>query len=863
ALVSPDLLKRLDKLGQKSLSPRSGAFLVGAHYHGKINGHVADFQADFELYSFSEQASLVVPLGGVDLQEGAKLGETPVYPVPLANPQTGYSLVVPGKGLQRLSLSFRVRLSSDQPELRFSIPRLAKSLLDLDLPSAYQVPKVVQALGPQKLTLAQPGQQAHLQAHLGRENTIHVRWHTEQPESASVNPLVREAYFWDLRPPVVGLSAFYQYTVTRGSQGPVAIALPEALEVRSVEVVRLDESTPPRLRQWRVVGKGLARQLKIDFEDSGPGRFQINLFLVPRLFLGADNWHLPLPMPVKAKVSEGFLAYRLEGMEALDKWQNAAISNLAPDDFVRIWRMAGMRDTGALSAAYLFRRTASRSGLVLAITVPKPLLRQELTWTVGPEGADCRAMWQLSAAQEQLLLLEADVPKGITLATVKGPDVLRWTRSGSQLQIWLKQPCKETVVEWTGWLPHAQKTGPGKEGLFALPHPRMPAAKVGPVRLQVVAAPGWEIMAERLQNLQEDLTAPTPGGGMALLAAEGVYGGSFRIRGQTSTPEIHQLTCLERQQGQLVLSAFLDLRLFQGKPQALTVQLRHWPGKEAKLEGPTGVQISHLGQQRGQHLWVVKLPASLPRHGSLQLTARTGWPDTTGRPVPTVTVQGATLKENWFAFLGPQLQLKESARTRPTPVPVKELARWSRQAQRIAEGGTLWRFSPDQDDWHFVANPSSPGAAPVDILLAQQQASVGHQQHWLHQGTYLLWARAATDVRVVLPAGAHLVSASLDDQPLVARQSQPGHIMLPLNEVGRVSRLRLSWAFPKTKETVENPILSSPSFEGLTPRPVVGTLWLPPGYEAAGSLLPPLGLAHLYLQRAWAQVKLTDLLLAN
>src|SRR5438270_12513178 len=73
---------------------------------------------------------------------------------------------------------------------------------------------------------------------------------------------------------------------------------------------------PVRLGDWRVLGAGADRVLRLEFASPVSGEFLVVLDLVPRGPLPATVT-LPLPVPRGARASGGaFLAYRTRGSEA-------------------------------------------------------------------------------------------------------------------------------------------------------------------------------------------------------------------------------------------------------------------------------------------------------------------------------------------------------------------------------------------------------------------------------------------------------------------------------------------------------------------------------------------------------------------
>src|SRR5205823_5222230 len=126
ALISQDLVKKLEELEGRGGSMPSGASLLGARYLGKMKGNLAEFTVQYDIHSFSDKAKLFVPLTGVDLQEGSFLDGAPAFPVASSGPKSGYVVRIEGKGRHRLTLVFTVRPmpAGEYQEVRFSGPRL-------------------------------------------------------------------------------------------------------------------------------------------------------------------------------------------------------------------------------------------------------------------------------------------------------------------------------------------------------------------------------------------------------------------------------------------------------------------------------------------------------------------------------------------------------------------------------------------------------------------------------------------------------------------------------------------------------------------------------------------------------------------
>src|SRR5262249_42857270 len=109
ALVTPELLQRLDELGRRGVTSLRGAVLLSAAYDGSVTGGQADFRAEFQVYCFADKATLTVPLTDVKLKDGTLLDKVPAQP---SGVPAGYALPVKGPGPHTVVLHFSAPLSA-------------------------------------------------------------------------------------------------------------------------------------------------------------------------------------------------------------------------------------------------------------------------------------------------------------------------------------------------------------------------------------------------------------------------------------------------------------------------------------------------------------------------------------------------------------------------------------------------------------------------------------------------------------------------------------------------------------------------------------------------------------------------------
>src|SRR5205085_5294491 len=119
--------------------------------------------------------------------------------------------------------------------------------------------------------------------------------------------------------------------------------------------------------------------------------------------------------------------------------------------FSKVWTGAGLKDPGPANRAYSFRRTAGSAGLELTLAVPMPRAQGEVVWTLFSDHADLSATLQIAGSGEEFSLVEVNIPAGVTLADVRGTAVHHWSRQKAVVQIWLRYPCKQAILELIGW----------------------------------------------------------------------------------------------------------------------------------------------------------------------------------------------------------------------------------------------------------------------------------------------------------------------------------------------------------------------------------------------------------------------------
>jgi hypothetical protein len=614
-LAPRELLEKLGALSHDIRQFSQRATLVSAHYDGIVGDDRVTYTAEFQVHSLADGPVVAyIPLAGIELTS-ATLDNVPAYPQALPPPQSGYSVQVPRRGIHNLRLRFMVPIQSRTPEqsVRFQVPEVLQSSLQLALPAGATHAKCIGARGLQETTRAAGG--VHLVAELGKASTLHVRWQKEI--AGQMRPVVRtkEMYYWDLQRTTSRLLGAIEYTITGGSVAELTVNIPKMLEIVGVDVDATRRGLLfPRLREWTIAERDNQRVLQLRFQEPVTENIQVSLELVPRILLHSPVI-LQVPTPLDASSAAGYLAYRILGSNA----RVAAFSRVTgvqPEEFSDLWQRTGMDDPGLADRAYRFQRTGppgpGTGGPVVQLKLEplqvRPHVRENITWLVDRTQADLQASAKVVSLAEDLLLVEWDVPKNLQVIDVRGPDIQSWSRSGTLVQVWLGHSLRETTLELDGYISLGREPT-AKD--FELPSIGIRSADREWAAIKVRARSGLRLQPLQVQNLW-----PVPDSHIAdyeqtFISRHPSYSGHFRITqasAQTPSQPRKNNPAAERLVTPRLPQAFSGsepVRLFREEQRAALTDERHWyhealywiyhsSGTDLSFSLPAGGQFTEL-----------------------------------------------------------------------------------------------------------------------------------------------------------------------------------------------------------------------------------------------------------------------------
>lgn len=787
-LAPAEMLERLKQLANPKLALSEYAILQ-SHWNGQGLANGAEFESRLRVYLFAERARIELPLGESKLRE-ALLDGAAAFPKSMGSGR--FVLEVEGRGEHRIQLKFTAPIAgvgSDR-EVRFAIPESPITQLDFQLSSGSDQLQAVNYLGVQRTN--KDGNELH--ADLGRSRLIHVRW--RQPGvAAKTQARVQEAALWDLNQTAGTLYAAFDYRVGQGSLQALKINLPPNLEISRLEV-RADsavaQASPPRIRDWSVSAE---RVLSVELQSAMSGSFQLLLEGVATRPLSTRP---PLLFPATIGVPDvdSYVAYRLRGLSSTLEVERRGVADYAADSFLRdIWRRANVEPLPT-AVTRAFRRLRNETVYLrptLAHTAPAVQGTQELTWRLGPRGAEVRAAAHWTASTELLTFVEWEAPASIVLNELLGANIHSSQRIGNRMQVWLREPAAEVALVWYGNLPRA---GPAADVMiFDVPSIRQSGVRSAESVVRVRSPGGWALSAENLAG------SGTPHSNndereIAWRSNNTALPARFVMRGHQADARIQSVTIAEVVERRLRCTVVLDLNLRRDRPHSLVVALQEAANWEAVVEEAPNMRVQKRTNRESVQ-WLIDLPASdTPRPPIVLVVSRaiTGAHEVA---LPSLTISEGdrpVAANRWFAFVGPEIREQPSAELRKAAELAEVLlANRPREAVLLRDrGGRIW------SDIAGNAQPKALVAAlPLALLpgvrvgLLDVEVALSSQPSICRAAIDLLHESGAT-IDCQLPQGGTLVGWAIDgvELPLPSRKDR---FAVPLLPDGGPRLLQMVW----------------------------------------------------------------------
>jgi hypothetical protein len=841
-LAPADFLDQLRALARPAPLVAGGpqAVLLDAVYEGKLQDDQAEFTAVFSVQCLTDDsATLAVPLGGVQLVGDIRLDGARAVPLALPAPQSGYSLQLRSAGRHKVELRFRAPVAGT-PEDRnvlFRAPPLVRSRLNWHIPPGATDTHALVKYGGQ--WTVRDGGDERLEVDLGRLPTpLHLHWHQAPRAARPARIEYQAAYLWDLHLEASRLNAWLRYRISEGSVRTLEVDLPGDLEVLSADAQRTRPVSAPawltrfRLRDWQVRAANGKRTLRLQFPYPVAGDFQVTLELVPHTPLPAFVT-LPFPPPQgERSPALHYLAYRTHpGLEARRDNTLQNITRIGDSEFAPGWPGVSRPDPRLPGAAY--KISADRSPILPLHLRPSPTVRLadlEVSVHADRQLAQIQAAAKLEAPNKDLGVVEWDLQSHrFTIASVAGKNVRAWKQTDSRLLVWLQQTTAEAQLTVSGWLPLERREG---QAHLDLPCLRLPQAREQQTRLRLLAAPGLALASVKPRNL-----APSP------VREAGEYERTFETRQadyglaceiQSAANAIaHVLTFAEVNDRQLQFTIAVNYEVRHGELRRVDLRLRNWEAERLSWEAERWTQSFEPRRAPGDRSLVLDLQPGVTRDYRVVLRGSIPVEEAAlGAVLPDVSAQGVEHAEYTLAVAGRELVSEARGSLEMLANATKALSRWPGIAERVERTrGVGWRHASGAE-WQLRLLPQTRTTEParVQVFLLEQSAAVVDGRRWLHEARCWVRHEGQTDLNVVFPAPARVITAAVDGAEAPPLQPHPSRLWLPLPGRIGVRCIRLRWIY-NDAEPLDHPSLLPPTIVDAIIGPSLWTLRVPSGWE--------------------------------
>lgn len=831
AFVRPELLRWLNAQEQQLQPAFSDAVFLSARYQGRWGEHAVVMAAEYELITFRDEDTLIVPLTGVDLLEGSFLDGDSILPIVAPAGKLGYQIFVPTKGRHRLTLPFHAH---PQPsgELRFSGPMTPCSSLQLTFAPAVDKPRLIRGWGEDALRRdIKTGGQV-LEAQLGGEPTIQIQRIAAAPSVPITPPKVREFYFWDLRLTHHSAQAILAYRSAHEVE-QMEVQIPNGLEVRSVDLAETGPGQPAgAIKTWRIISRDASRILQIELLQPLVGSFQVLLGMTPRWHKAAGHFELSLPLPLHSELIDGMMGFRVDSSDAATKGQFLSLAAESSEGFIKEWSTLSQRAVGLPLHAFKFVRAANNAASAAFEVAPatdKPHVQSEVMWTALPQTVDLEARLNVSIASSDndFYMLPINLSQNIVLRDVQGADVHHWSRQGDKLHVWLLGPRRKSSLTLVGWAPHSHP----KTMTVSLAEPTVVDAEIDAATLILASASGLAL--EPKAGLLEEL--PAESGQRRFKSATRHFPAEFQLQTRSAPPEYEVLTVVEMHDGICTLAAHVRGKIDYGHFPELQFRLSNWPASAARLSHAiAGAKAKRLssGPEPG---WIITTPGDAPQQIAFSITVQL--PLQTGQTLrlPELFIErGGQLSEQFVALAGMQFAGPSSIKTSTVGVvATKELSSWPLELARLRNAGAQYVKRSVVAPLPAVQPRETAATPPATILAAHHQVLVGSQNEWLTRMTWSLWTKSGHDVEIELPQDAAFAAAFIDEQPATPSQAGLKTLSLPVFPSQKPHIVTVYWTTARSLESFGRPPLAPARLRGLEPVTVVGELLLPSGWRIA------------------------------
>jgi hypothetical protein len=832
--VPEQFYQELYRLATKAKQEPQGWLLQSAVYRGSLvreaaTGRLAPeaIKAKFKLHIFGRMVHVKLPLRreNVDLvPDSLTLDGRPIEPAWETDGNAlSFDVEEPGKYLLEMALQPKSLSVGASTGFEMSIPRLAQSRLELNVPAEMQGAEVPSAIGAVRVETDPP----RLIADLGPSNRLTVRWPENSPSGPKKSTLYIDQFIW-----------------VKVQSGSVVIDVRCKFHELEGQISRVQLATDPRLRLLPLQGKDAptvdvhadyAQPQIITLQWNHPPSQEVTLDLSFLLTgaSGVGNFRLPQIKLLDAPAGKRWLAVSVDPALQFESQRSPDLETITTAEFLKNW---GASASGPLQAYRLVGDEADWS----FSTRPREAeisAQQSLSLSFDQNNVEANFKAQLTVAAGYVFQYQLSAPAAMQVLqlSVQKDGVeqsARWSQDkDGAITVFLKGPTDgQQQLSLHGLMPLESKTK------LPLPGISLQQCRVQATTLQVFRRPAVQLeltVPESIKTIPKSVSETDlgeQGRGVQTFHVEGpdTLQGEVRLRVNRPDIQARQVTRLHQAQRQWIAKTDFQLAISEGVVDQFWIEIPDSWKEPFTIDPPATVKVVQGSGER-RLLVQPRFAVAGPYHFS---------------------VAGALEFKPGAAPSAPDIYLRKT----------KEYARWLVLPRQLNDQPVGWEThglrparlpaamaTPGEEKNNFVyecinerfsatlrSQTVLPGSAKVrlaDIRLAWQADGL-----WRGVAMFDLEPGANNFCSLLMPEESELVFVDIDGLVVSPLQLGPGSWQLPL--VSERLPQRISVVF---KGGFNDPMhgglkkFSAPSLGDL---PVGDTLWT---ISSPPSLRPEIG----------------------
>lgn len=415
----------------------SGFTLSRARYRGELVGDAMRFTA--ELTAELDGSRAMVPLFPSNVALEAVSVDRVEAAIAVQDSQ--FAVPIRGRGRHRITASFLVGVEREEglPHVELDIAATPVSRFELELPGDRELHVVPEA----GVSSSRRGERTAATFNVPMTRHVRIQWAEAVPlEAVEVETRAHADIVHVVRPDegVLGLRAFVNYEVSRGSLRRAEIALPRDVQINSVQ------SRPGDVvSDWRVQGEGRERTLMVFLDREIEGSLQLDVNYErawPVATRTTEAFDVPLLRAKNVHRQRGMIALLAIRELTLEPGAAAHLSRVGDNQLP-----AAIRDDLDATVAHTFRyldeapRLAA-TGATREPEAPRFDAQVDTLVSLGDVSTTIATRVEVEVKSGSLTELSLRMPEGLSLLEVSAPSLRRYVLSddGRTLNIELTQP---------------------------------------------------------------------------------------------------------------------------------------------------------------------------------------------------------------------------------------------------------------------------------------------------------------------------------------------------------------------------------------------------------------------------------------